>query len=120
MSNENSIKKPHEWVHDYPFDTLDIFYMNQYSENCNEACIQEYKTYMDEIIKKLQIISLINQSVKVKEDGTIPEFSICRVFAYYAGDEDAEDIQDLFNINILDLDIPWVKKRTDIPKNIEN
>ncbi|KAM9960940.1 hypothetical protein ACTFIW_010100 [Dictyostelium discoideum] len=82
----------------------------------------EYVSGLVESFEKYKSTAMLYASLKPKEDGTYPSFKFLDVIDYYTGNERLrnKNIQDLFTINILDLNFPGIKKRTDIPTKKEN
>ncbi|KAM9960156.1 hypothetical protein ACTFIW_009281 [Dictyostelium discoideum] len=73
-----------------------------------------------ESFEKYKSTAMLYASLKPKEDGTYPTFKFSDIMCYYSGDDrllENKTIQDLFFINILDLNFPGVPKRKKAPKN---
>ncbi|KAM9959622.1 hypothetical protein ACTFIR_000705 [Dictyostelium discoideum] len=83
---------------------LDKLFDIQFSFKYNADCINQISESID-LFKAYQILL---KSIKLNEDGTIPYFALSDVFNYYGGLDDLvinKNIQDLFNVNIMDLDL---------------
>ncbi|KAM9974870.1 hypothetical protein ACTFIW_008340 [Dictyostelium discoideum] len=82
----------------------------------------EYISDLVESFDKYKSTAMLYASLKPKEDGTYPSFKFMDIINYYTGEDKHlinKNIQDLFTINILDLNFPGIKKRTDIPTKEE-
>ncbi|KAN0028730.1 hypothetical protein ACTFIV_010582 [Dictyostelium citrinum] len=109
--------------HHHPDFTENLFqYDNllefEFGEDCIAECIKE----VVERLEMYKTASILYQSLKVNEDGSLPLFQFRDVLHYYSGSDHLvqdKNIQDLFTINILDLNFPGSRKRTDIPTKEE-
>ncbi|EGC39211.1 hypothetical protein DICPUDRAFT_23669, partial [Dictyostelium purpureum] len=93
-----------------------------FSEGCTEICRQEFIKTLEYIRERYRILIEIYKHLKKNEDGSFPKFDPDDVFFYYEGRDDEiqdKNIQDLFDVDILSLNISQFKKRTDIPKSVE-
>ncbi|EGC39210.1 hypothetical protein DICPUDRAFT_75219 [Dictyostelium purpureum] len=100
----------------------DFFDPNPFSEGCTERCRQEFFKTLEYLRERLKIQIEIFKHLKKNEDGSFPTFNIYDVYSYYEGRDDElqdKNIQDLFDVDILSMDISHLKKRTDIPKSVE-
>ncbi|KAM9984041.1 hypothetical protein ACTFIZ_004734 [Dictyostelium cf. discoideum] len=100
----------------FPLDNLFYF---EFRKDCTAECIKDI-TAKFEIYKTATVLF---QSLKVNEDGTLPPFRFLDVVNYYCGMDslcENKNIQDLFSVNILDLSFPDATRRTDIPTKKEN
>ncbi|KAM9983279.1 hypothetical protein ACTFIZ_000170 [Dictyostelium cf. discoideum] len=82
----------------------------------------KYVSDLVESFEKYKSAAMLYASLKPKEDGTYPSFKFLDVINYYTGQDKYlfnKNIQDLFSINILDLNFPGSQKRTDIPTKKE-
>ncbi|KAN0003133.1 hypothetical protein ACTFIZ_009307 [Dictyostelium cf. discoideum] len=83
-----------------------------------DGCTAEYISDLVESFDKFKSTAMLYASLKPKEDGTYPSLKFIDIIDYYTGEDKHlfnKNIQDLFTINILDLNFPGIKKRTDIP-----
>ncbi|KAM9963900.1 hypothetical protein ACTFIW_005541 [Dictyostelium discoideum] len=97
------------------YDKFQEFY---FPSHCTVECLNDFI----ESLEKYKSISTLYKSLKVNEDGSLPRFNFSDVLYYYNGNDsfnENKNIQDLFTINILDLNFPGFKKRTDIPPKTE-
>ncbi|KAM9987311.1 hypothetical protein ACTFIZ_005355 [Dictyostelium cf. discoideum] len=90
--------------HHHPSYFINSLLDIEFYSDCNADCIDQISKSID-LVKTYQILL---KSIKLNEDGTIPYFDISDVFNYYEGLDDLvtnKNIQDLFNVNIMDLDM---------------
>ncbi|KAM9945799.1 hypothetical protein ACTFIT_004074 [Dictyostelium discoideum] len=96
--------------HHHPNFTENLFqYDNllefEFGKNCTAECIKE----VVERLEMYKTASILYQSLKVNEDGSLPPFQFRDVLNYYIGEDHLvqdKNIQDFFTINILDLNFP--------------
>ncbi|EAL62522.1 hypothetical protein DDB_G0289843 [Dictyostelium discoideum AX4] len=76
----------------------------EFGKDCTAECIKE----VVESLEMYKTASILYQSLKVNEDGSLPLFQFRDVLHYHSEDYLVEDknIQDLFTVNILDLNFP--------------
>ncbi|KAM9959809.1 hypothetical protein ACTFIR_000910 [Dictyostelium discoideum] len=94
----------------FQYDNLLEF---EFGKNCTAECIKE----VVERLEMYKTASILYQSLKVNEDGSLPPFQFRDVLHYQSGEDylvENKNIQDLFTINLLDLNFPDGQKRTDI------
>ncbi|KAM9979823.1 hypothetical protein ACTFIZ_006066 [Dictyostelium cf. discoideum] len=99
----------------FQYDNLLEF---EFGKDCTAECIKE----VVERLEMYKTASILFQSLKVNEDGSLPPFQFRDVLNYRSGNDflvQDKNIQDLFTINILDLNFPGTRKRTDIPTKEE-
>ncbi|EGC32835.1 hypothetical protein DICPUDRAFT_155190 [Dictyostelium purpureum] len=102
----------------------DFFNPEPFREGCCDECRQNFLKVYIELRETLDTFITLFRGIKLSKDGKIPMFSMFEVADYYEGKDRYlggvnKNIQDLFDINLLDLNIPFLKKRKDIPKDAE-
>ncbi|EGC30181.1 hypothetical protein DICPUDRAFT_158100 [Dictyostelium purpureum] len=84
-----------------------IFYMG----GCTEECRQNYIKALEELSDAIKGHISIIKSIKKNEDGTLPSIYLGDVNAFYEGTNIMNpNIQDFFNVNLLDLNLSYLKK----------
>ncbi|KAN0045643.1 hypothetical protein ACTA71_006021 [Dictyostelium dimigraforme] len=107
-----------EITHHHASSMSEKFFDIEFTPKCNVSCINQ----ISEFINMLKAYQILLKSIKINEDGTIPLFLLSDVYNYYIGNDnfvDNKNIQELFNVNILDLDFPFEKRSTGTPNNSE-
>ncbi|KAM9959867.1 hypothetical protein ACTFIR_000968 [Dictyostelium discoideum] len=101
----------HEFNGYFSYDKFKEFY---FPGHCTVECLNDFI----ESLEKYKSISTLYKSLKVNEDGSLPPFNFSDVLNYYGGKDflvdnngndsfnENKNIQDLFTINILDLNFP--------------
>ncbi|EGC34741.1 hypothetical protein DICPUDRAFT_79514 [Dictyostelium purpureum] len=79
----------------------ELFFDHYFGEKCTKECLQDFIKALERNIAREQTILNIYKSLKISENGTIPNFHLGDVLNYYRGDDnliDNENIQDLFKV----------------------
>ncbi|EGC39420.1 hypothetical protein DICPUDRAFT_23835, partial [Dictyostelium purpureum] len=87
----------------------DQYWSFEFREDCTNECLQSYIQKLELDVIRAQTILDVYKSLKVPEGGTIPKFNFGDVMFYYQEKDDAisnKNIQDLFNINLSNLNFP--------------
>ncbi|KAM9963915.1 hypothetical protein ACTFIW_005556 [Dictyostelium discoideum] len=105
-----------EITHRHGSSLSEKFFDIEFTPRCSVKCINQ----LSECINMFKAYQILLGSIKINEDGTIPFFFLLSyVFNYYTGNDnfvENKNIQELFNVNILDLDFPFEKRSAGTPK----